>query len=63
MPGRPSSPFIPLPRQWDKRIRSAVVHAIWQAPVRGRRGQRLDLCVTHMAERKHLPIVELHKAA
>ena len=34
-----------------------------QAPVRGRRGQRLDLEVSYMAGRKHLPIVELNKAA
>ncbi len=28
MPGRPSSPYIPLPKQWNKRVRSAVLHAI-----------------------------------
>jgi putative transposase len=33
------------------------------APVRGRRGQRLALVVTHLAGRRHLPIVELKKAA
>ncbi len=33
------------------------------APVRGRRGQRLKLVVTHLAGRRHLPIVELKKAA
>jgi hypothetical protein len=33
------------------------------APVRGRRGQRLALVVTHLAGRQHLPIVELNKAA
>ncbi len=33
------------------------------APVRGRRGGRLDLRVTQRAGRKHLPIVTLHKAA
>jgi len=27
-----------------------------------RRGQRLGLCVTHLAGREHLPIVELKKA-
>jgi hypothetical protein len=32
-------------------------------PVRGRRGQRLALVVTHLAGRRHLPIVELKKAA
>jgi transposase InsO family protein len=33
------------------------------APVRGRRGQRLALVVTHLAGRQHLPIIELKKAA
>jgi transposase InsO family protein len=33
------------------------------APVRGRRGQSLDLRVTYLAGRKHLPIVELKTAA
>ncbi len=28
MPGRPSSPFLRLPKQWNKRVRSAVLHAI-----------------------------------
>ncbi len=41
MPGRPSSPFLRLPKLWNKRVRSAILHAISQAPVRGRRGQRL----------------------
>jgi transposase InsO family protein len=34
-----------------------------QAPVRGRRGQRLDLDITYLIGRRHLPIVELKKAA
>ena len=33
------------------------------ATVRGRRGQRLDLRVSYLADRRHLPIVELKKAA
>jgi len=33
------------------------------APVQGRRGQRITLTVTHLAGRRHLPIVELKKAA
>jgi transposase InsO family protein len=33
------------------------------APVRGRCGQHLKLVVTHLAGRRHLPIVELKKAA
>ena len=34
-----------------------------RAPVRGRCGQRLELAVRHLAGRKHLPIVELKRAA
>ena len=34
-----------------------------QAPVRGRRGQRLGLNISYLAGRKHLPIVELKIAA
>jgi len=34
-----------------------------QALVRGRRGQRTGLSVSYLAGRKHLPIVELKKAA
>ena len=63
MPTQSLNSVIPLPKQWKKRIRSAVLHAISLAPVLGRRGQRLDMCVTHLAGRKHLPIVELKKAA
>jgi hypothetical protein len=33
------------------------------APVRGRRGQHVELAVTYLAGRRHLPIVELKKAA
>jgi transposase InsO family protein len=33
------------------------------ARVRGRRGQHLKLLVTHLAGRRHLPIIELKKAA
>ena len=33
------------------------------APVRGRRGQRVELAVTHLAGRRHLPIVDLKQAA
>ncbi len=28
MPGQPFNSVIPLPRQWNKRVRSAVLHAI-----------------------------------
>jgi len=34
-----------------------------QATIRGRRGARLELQVSHLAGRKHLPIVELKRAA
>ena len=34
-----------------------------RAPVRGRRGQRLELQVTYLAGRRHLPVVELRQAA
>jgi putative transposase len=34
-----------------------------QAEVRGRRGARLDVQVSHLAGRKHLPVVELRQAA
>ena len=28
MPGTPPKPVLPLPKQWNRRVRSAVVHAI-----------------------------------
>ena len=34
MPGRPPQPVLPLPRQWNKRVRRAVLHAISLAQVR-----------------------------
>ncbi len=34
-----------------------------QAPVRGRCGQRLELSVHYLSQRRHLPIVELRQAA
>jgi hypothetical protein len=34
-----------------------------QAAVRGRRGQRLELSVRYLSQRKHLPLVELRPAA
>jgi transposase InsO family protein len=46
-------------RRWPHGSPCAAPHA----PVRGRRGQRLELRVTYMAGRSHLPIVELKKAA
>ena len=63
MPGQQINAIIPLPKQWNKRVRSAVLRAISLAAVWGRRGQRLGLAVTYLAGRKHLPIVELKRAA
>ena len=63
MPGRPLNPVPPLPRQWNERVRSAVIHAISLASLLGRRSQLLRVRVTYLAGRKHLPIVELKKAA
>ncbi len=60
MPGQPCNSVIPFPKQWSKRVWSAVCSL---APVRGRRGQRLGLSVSYMDGRKHLPIVELKTAA
>ncbi len=28
MPGRPPNPFLHLPRQWNTRVRSAVLHVV-----------------------------------
>ena len=63
MPGQPFNAVVPPPSQWNRRVRAAVHYTIAQAPVRGRRGQPLGLQITYLAGRKHLPIVELKKAA
>ncbi len=63
MPGRKPKPEFHLPRHWSRRVRSAVLHGISLASLLGRRGQRIDLSVTHMDRRSHLPIVELKTAA
>ena len=34
-----------------------------QAPIRGRRGQRLELSVRFLSGRRHLPVFELKRAA
>ena len=44
---------LPLPKHWPRRVRSAAVHAIALA----------RLALTHLAGLRHLPIVELKKAA
>ena len=46
-------PPLPLPNSWPQQVRSAAVHAIALA----------RLALTHLAGRRHLPIVELKKAA
>ena len=46
-------PPLPLPKHWSRRVRSAAVHAIPLA----------RLALAHLAGRRHLPIVELKKAA
>ncbi len=46
-------------RRWPRDLRCAGP----QAPVRGRRGERLDLNATYLVGRRHLPIVELKKSA
>jgi putative transposase len=53
------APRIEPRRRWPRRSPCAGP----QARVRGRRGQRLNLTVSYLAGRKHLPIVELKKAA
>ena len=42
MPGQPANSVIPLPGQWNKSVRSAVLHAISPTPAWDRRGQRLS---------------------
>ena len=63
MPGRRPNFVLPLPKQWNKRARSAVLDASRWLTSGGRRRQRLGLRVSYLAERKHLPVVELKKAA
>ncbi len=46
-------------RRWPRDLRCAGP----QAPVRAQRGQHLDLNVTYLVGRRHLPIVDLKKAA
>jgi hypothetical protein len=58
-------PPLPLPKHWPRRVRSAAVHAIAlaQLALTTARGQRITLVITHLADRRHLPNVELKKAA
>jgi transposase InsO family protein len=59
LPPRSRAPRFEPKRRWPRGSPCAGP----PAPVRGRRGQRLTLVVTHLLGRKHLPIVELKKAA
>ena len=63
MPSRPRRIVLPLPKQWNRRVRSAVLHAISRVSLLCEGSQRLGLSVTYLAGRSHLPIVELKKAA
>ncbi len=58
-------PPLPLPKGWSRRVRSAAVHAIALArlALTTTRGQAGKANVAHLAGRRHLPIVELKKAA
>jgi len=46
-------------RYWPRKSRCASP----AAPIRGRRGSRLELVVDHLDGRAHLPVVELKRAA
>ena len=56
---------LPLPKGWPRRVRSSAVHAIALArlALTTARGQAGKASVAHLAGRRHLPIVELKKAA
>ncbi len=64
MPRRPHQ-TLPVPEGWPRRVRSATVHAIALArlALTTTRGQTGKAIVTYLAGRRHLPIVELKKAA
>jgi transposase InsO family protein len=59
LPPRSQRPRIEPRRRWPRGSPCAGPCA----PARGRRGQRVELAVTYLAGRRHLPIVELKKAA
>ena len=48
---------------WMSRLNGRIHCAAPAAPVRGRRGVRLELSVGYLAGRRHLPIVSLDRAA
>jgi len=56
---------LPLPKNWPRRVRSAAVHAIAlaQLALTTARGQAGKASLAHLAGRRHLPMVELKKAA
>ena len=58
MPGQLLNPVLPLPRQWSRRIRSAIIHAISLAnfaltAARARRNQRAGTRQDRQVERLH----------
>ncbi len=56
---------LPLPKNWPRRVRSAAIHAIALArlALTTARGQAGKASLAHLAGRRHLPIVDLKKAA
>jgi len=54
-----------LPKGWPRRVRSSAVHAIALArlALTTARGQAGKASLAYLAGRRHLPIVELKKAA
>ncbi len=58
-------PPLPLPKNWPQKVHSAAVNAIALArlALTTARGQTGKANVSHLAGRRHLPIVELKKAA
>ncbi len=58
-------PPLPLPKHWPRRVRSAAIHAIALArlALTTARGKAGKASLAYLAGRRHLPIVELKKAA
>ena len=58
-------PPLPLPKNWPQKVRSAVVHTIALArlALTTAHGQAGKASLAYLAGRRHLPIVELKKAA
>ena len=57
---------IPLPRQWPEYVRSGIPHAISLASVvlsYTQGSDKLRLAVRYIEGRKHLPVIDLLRAA